>query len=124
MAPGPPNRKSLSIIGKTTLLLLLITLVAGAYAQNSAPQNSLLFITSSPMGARVILDGNILVEKGSRIIIKRFSEMNEEQDIARGTVFQVSDKRISAVIEEIVEEGNFPHEMDMVYVQVRIGSKK
>ncbi|GAG22272.1 unnamed protein product, partial [marine sediment metagenome] len=59
----PPGLKGLNIIVKTALLLLLITMAAGAYAQDSDPQNSLLFITSSPMGASVILDGNLLIEQ-------------------------------------------------------------
>ena len=77
-------------------------------------------------GSQIVIEPLVIlpVENGSRIIIKRFSKMNEERDIARGTVFQVSDKRISAVIEEIFEEGNFPGEMDMVYVQIKIESKK
>ncbi|KKL09451.1 hypothetical protein LCGC14_2565720, partial [marine sediment metagenome] len=49
---------------------------------------------------------------------------NKEENIAEGAILQVSDKRILAVVEEILEEGNFPGEMDMVYVQVKIESKE
>jgi len=77
-------------------------------------------------GSQIVIEPLVIlpVENGSRIIIKRFSELNKEEGIAEGTILQVSDKRILAVVEEILEEGNFPGEMDMVYVQVKIEGKK
>ncbi|HEB09679.1 MAG TPA: hypothetical protein ENI06_00520 [Spirochaetales bacterium] len=77
-------------------------------------------------GSQIVIEPLVTlpIEKGSRIIIKRFSEMNKEENIAEGAILQVSDKRILAVVEEILEEGNVPGEMDMVYVQVKIESKE
>ncbi len=102
------------------------TLVAGDIDKQRENIFNFLGTIAVVSGSQIVIEPLVAlpVEKGSRIIIKRFSEMNKEEDIAEGAILQVSDKRILAVVEEILEEGNIPGEMDMVYVQVKIESKK